>query len=341
MTKELEFSIILLVCHGGSFLRNALASLREINYPPNRFEVLIAGDADDQESRKITDIQSNIAECDIWYIGHINSKRSARLNAACAVARGRILAFADDDCTFFPDWLQRLNEVFQRAPESGIVGGPDELGHNASSFSLALDYVLNSLLGTGGLRQGRGLSVGQYYPRLWNMAVPREIVLQVAFKPKEELPQVFAESLMVHEDVELANRIKQSGKSIVFSPQLRVRHCRDTTFRSFVRRNFNMARTCRSLGVHRLPHVMLAVFVLSALVLAMFAISFYPARVAILTVTGIYMGLLLAGAVVGFKRTRRLPVLLIIPLLLVSLHVARGLGYLFPWRDKSGMGVYL
>jgi hypothetical protein len=53
---------------------------------------------------------------------------------------------------------------------------------------------------------------------------------------------VFNESFDVNEDVELAERIARTGKEAAYAPQVRVRHPRDTTLFSFLRRNFGMAQ---------------------------------------------------------------------------------------------------
>ncbi len=341
MIKKLEFSIILPLCHDIKFLRSHLKSLRQINFPSDRFEVLVVGADDDNESRKIAEKEAGIVEYDLKYIGSNSSKRSRRLNTACAIARGSVLVFSDDDCTFLPDWLQKIKEVIKREMNIGIIGGKDELEHNVSDFDIALDFVLNSFLGTGGLRQGANLSVGKYYPKLWNMAIPRDVTSSVALETREGFPQVFNEALIVHEDVDLAKRIEKSGKRIVFSPEIRVKHYRDTTFYSTVRRNFNMAHTCRLLGVHRFPHMILSIFVLSALVLTISSIFFQPLRIVFLICVGTYMTLLFVSTIGGLKQTRRLRVLLIIPVLTLSLHVSRGLGFLFPWKRSGRMEIGL
>lgn len=334
MTMRPEFSIILPVCHGGSFLRSALRALWRLDFPPALFEVLVAGADEDNESREIVEDEAATAKYNVRYIECIDSNRSRKLNAACAVARGRVLAFADDDCIFLPDWLQKLSEVLEREPEVGVVGGKDELESNGSAFDIALDSVLNSFSGTGGLRSAAGPRVGKYYPKLWNMAVPHDVALKVALKTEKGVPHVFNESLTVHEDVDLAERIEHSGKRIVFVPEVRIRHYRDTTLLSFVRNNFNIARTSRALGVHRLPHVALATFVFGTPALAVASFFLYPLRIVLLIFMGMYIATLLASAIRGFRRTRNLQVLAIIPWLLVSLHLARGLGYLFPWRSR-------
>ncbi len=213
------------------------------------------------------------------YIGVVRSNRSAQLNAAISQARGHILVFADDDCTFLPDWLHRLGNVFEHENNIGVVGGLDRAGTNEPAFNVALDYVLNSFAGTGGLRRSQGPRVGKYYPKLWNMAIPHEVALGVAITSPEGSSQVFNETLDVHEDVELIDRIEKTGKRIIYAPDLIVcipgiRRCR-----LFTGRSFNMARTSRSVGVHRLPHISLAAFAVGMIALTIASIVSESLRV--------------------------------------------------------------
>ena len=191
----------------------------------------------------------------------------------------------------------------------------------ARAFDLALDQVLHSFLGTGGLRSGRGVRVGRYYPRLWNMALPRDVIASM-------LPRVFDETLSVHEDVELAERIRGTGRRIVFAPELRIGHRRDTTFRSFVRRNFRMAVVAGKFGLHRWAHTVLAAATIGVPALVVASLIHPAARVALLAGLAVYGAMILGVSVQGAWERRRLKVLAIIPALVVSCHLARGLGYL-------------
>jgi GT2 family glycosyltransferase len=333
--RELEFTVILPVCHGGVSLVKALNSLSQVEYTADSFEVIVAGTHDDTESKNTVGAESARSMLDIKYIGCSDRKRVRALNAACSTARGRILVFADDDCIFRKEWLQKFSEVFSREDNIGIVGGQDELERKNSAFDLALDITLNSFFGTGGLRSGTGPRAGKYYPKLWNMAILREVALSVSLKTDKGLTLVFNESLSVHEDVDLADRIEQSGRRIIYAPEVRVGHERDTTFRDFVHRNFTMARVARVVGVHRLPHLALTTFALGGPALAIASFFVTPLRSVLLTCLGIYAAILLGVGISGFRRSGSVRVLAITTGLLVSLHLARGLGYLFPWHDPS------
>jgi GT2 family glycosyltransferase len=303
MSSDLHFSIILPVCHGGELLRAAMDSIRKLDYPPEQFEVIVKDE----------------------------TNRSAALNAACGEARGKWLAFADDDCVLWPDWLKALRAVTEREPDAGMIGGVDELVTDGSAFDLALDSVLNSFWGTGGLRRGAGVRAGRYYPRLWNMAIARDAIVPM-------LPRVFDESLDVHEDVELAERIRRAGRRIVFAPDWRVGHRRDTNYGSFVRRNFGMARVAGRTGIHRLPHTVLAACVIGALLFVPGSLFIAPLQPVLMFTAGVYGAVLLFCAVVGFVRARKLKVLAIIPALLVSCHFARGAGYLAGLASRRRAG---
>lgn len=335
MSPEIEFSVIIPICHGGPFLKAALESIALLNYPREQFEILFTGLQSDKELRQFVESDLVNRAIDISYIGVASSNKSVQLNAAISRARGRTLVFADDDCVFFPDWLQKIRSVLDKESDTGAIGGRDRTGEDGSSFSIALGCVLNSFMGTGGIRGRSGLSLGKYYPRLWNMAVPREVALSVLIRDPEGRIQVFDERLDVHEDVELMHRIEKAGKRIIHAPDVIVMHSRDTTLRSFARRSFNMARTCRSIGVHRFPHLCMAAFaVCFILLLAGSMLTDWP-RMPLALISLVYGAILIVSAVACFMRSKLPCVFVFLPLLLTVLYFSRGLGYLFPWPGRS------
>jgi hypothetical protein len=297
----------------------------------------VAGLKDDAESKSIVENEAGLATYTVRYLEFSGMNRAGLLNQACSAAKGNTLAFADDDCIFFPDWLTNLEHALNHGNTVGVIGGEDCLVGDTSSFGLALDHVLNSFLGTGGVRKGQGSRVGKYYPKLWNMAIPRDVATSVALGNEKGYLHIFNESLDVHEDVDLANRIERTGKQVLFAPEVRIGHYRDTTFTSFFLRNMAMARTCKSLRVHRIPHIMLASFILSITVLTVLSLIFPSLRSVLVIMTGAYVAVLLFSAFGGFRHTKRCSMFFMVPALLASLHVARGVGYLFPWNNKKAL----
>lgn len=292
----MEFSVILPVVHGGQFLAEAESTARALDFPRERFEVLLAGPA---------------------------ATRSAALNAACRRAAGRVLVFTDDDCVLPADWLRVLASVLAKNPDAAVIGGRDVLLQAALPFDLALDHVFNSFVGSGGLRHASGLR-GSYYPKLWGMAVLREAADAVAMTRGE----LFDETLVVNEDVDLTARIRHSGRTILYAPEWVVNHHRDTTFWSFVRRSFLAARVSRSIGAQTFPHAALAGFV-CGLALLPFLGGIWPAAHWVLAaIAGLYVLILLAEGIRAAVRSRSWRVALCVPCLLAACHLARGQGWL-------------
>lgn len=324
-----EVSIVLPVCHGGRFLSDALTSLRSIQFRKDQFEVVVSGDEHDYESRAILESESALVDYNMKFVEARRPIRSAKLNAAFAQTKGRILAFADDDCIFCPDWLEKITVILDQDESVGAVGGRDVLETRGTPFDLALDCILNSSVGVGTLRKGPSAALGKYYPKLWNMAVPRRVVESVSIDSSDG-PILFNEDLEVHEDVELMQRIERAGWQLVFAPNLVVRHRRDTSFRSFLKRNFNMAQACRSLGVHRFPHIVLTVLFSCAIFLGIGAIGVPPLRLPFEILLCLCVLQLMAAGVIAIIRTGNTLVMVLTPVLLYSLYAARVLGYLFP-----------
>ena len=177
-----DFSVILPVYHSGDLLAKALVALAAQDVGPERFEVLVAGPTDEAEAEEVTNAAAANADCSIRYLPVESRLRAKLMNAACAAAQGRILAVTDDDCVPGPAWLHTIGDAFEREPDAGIVGGPDRFVHRRGGFGLAHDWVLNSFVGTGGCRNAAGRSVGAYYPRLYNMAIPQQLAMELAFK---------------------------------------------------------------------------------------------------------------------------------------------------------------
>jgi cellulose synthase/poly-beta-1,6-N-acetylglucosamine synthase-like glycosyltransferase len=324
-----EMSVVIPVCHGGRFLRAALNSTLTLDYPPDRLELLVTGQAEDAGAREAAAQIAATAAFPVRYIPCASASRAAQLNRACAQAQGQLLVFTDDDCILPSDWLRAIEAALAAEPDIGAVGG-SEVGLATSAFDLALDWVLNAPVGSGGYRARRGKHLNRFYPKLWNMAVTREVVGSVALPPRDGVPGVFDDSLPVHEDVELMRRIEAAGYKLVFAPSVRVSHCRDTTFPSFWRRNFRMGRVCRREGLHRFPHRVLAAACVGIVLLAIAAAAFPALREPLAAVFGLYAALLLVSAIVGAAAARSVRAMCYIPLMLAGLHLARGLGYLFP-----------
>lgn len=322
MMNRSPYSVILPVCHGGNFLAEALESLKAVTSPEAGFEVIVAG-----EKEKMKNIDESDFTAPGWRIVECGGNRSEMLNAACAVARGDVWVFSDDDCIYPPDWLVQVEKSIQENRDASILGGADMLAPGASGFDVALDVALKSWIGTGGTRSNRDLKAGEYYPKLWNMTVMADAVKRAALDYPDS-KYIFDPALPVHEDVDLTERIKNLGGQVVYVPYVAVLHSRDTTFVDFFRRNMDMARICRQKGIHRLPHLFLAAALIGVPVLVTLSLL-VPALKGLFILYGLYIVAVAVMGVRGAVLNKRAALMILIPVLIISMHVARAVGYIF------------
>jgi GT2 family glycosyltransferase len=325
-----KYSVILPVCHGGEFLKQALVSLNNVSSPTGGHEVLVVGD-----KKAINKI--SVYGCDQAKLRIVESqgKRSEILNAACAAARGSVWVFADDDCVFPSDWLINVEKSLNENPEALVIGGTDSLAAGASGFDLALDVVLNSFLGTGGTRTDQRMKCGEYYPKLWNMiviaAAAKKVTLDILCAKL-----IYDPTLFVHEDVDLVKRIKKQGGKVVFAPYVRVEHSRDTTYTEFVKRNKLMARISGQKGIHRAAHLALAA-AFGGIPLSIIASVMFPMlKILFVLIYGFYILAAFATGVKGAVEKRRMILVMLVPALIVSMHFARAAGYVSLSEFQNG-----
>jgi GT2 family glycosyltransferase len=335
MPDDITFSVILPLYHRGDLLRCALAALRAIDYPADRFEVLVPGPPNDPAQAIVREAASG-APFRMDYVPVAGTTRAAHLNGAIAVSRGEFLAFADDDVFVLPDWLARLEAIFRREPGAAMVGGVDLAVDAEGLFDVAFDAALHSVLSSGRSRVGNGVRAGPYYPRLWNMALPRGVAMEAALAQADGSRQVFNPAVPVHEDVELGRRVRRLSRPIVFDPDLKVRHRRKTTFGAMVRRDFVIARTCRAEGLQPWGHRALSGALVAGAGLAAGAIFWPPLAWVLATLGGAYALLLAIVGAQAVIEKRRAGVLILAPLITAGLHLARAAGYLVGAKKVSG-----
>lgn len=136
------FSIIIPTRDRSEQLSRCLQALTVLTYPRERFEVIIVDDGGRiPVSRALAPFR---AKLDLKLLIQRSGGPAAARNAGAAQAKGRFLAFTDDDCTPASDWLSALAARFAVAPER-VFGGqvlnalPDNLCSSASQ--LVNDYL--------------------------------------------------------------------------------------------------------------------------------------------------------------------------------------------------------
>lgn len=200
-------------------LDDCLAALFAVDYPRDRFEVIVVDDGSRDETAEV----ARRYPCR-YLANDRNRGQSYSRNAGARLASGEILAFIDSDCVASPEWLRELIPFFSWssvAAVGGLVAGfyeqsrLDRYEMVASSLNMGDRLIL--------MADDRSMA---YVPTC-NLLVRREAFLAV---------DGLREDLRVGEDVDLCWRLRAAGWRLVYSPTGSVRHRHRNSLRGMLGR---------------------------------------------------------------------------------------------------------
>lgn len=193
----MEFSIIIPAKNEEHNLKACFESLASIEYPADRFEVLLIDNGS-------TDSTVQVAES---YGATVFLKPDLTIsglrNFGAAQAGGDILAFLDADCTVVPDWLTTA-DVWADKKEVCCFGGPPEIPDDATWVQKSWYLV----------REKSEQVTDVDWLESMNMFVRKDVFMAVAG---------FDESLTTCEDYDLSLRLQEHGR-IVADKSVRAVH---------------------------------------------------------------------------------------------------------------------
>lgn len=114
------FSIVIPTHNRPKQLATCLESLSHLDYPRDRFEVIVVDDGSPVVLETIVDRfrdRLNVILLTQNCIGPSGAR-----NTGVKTAKGDFLSFIDDDCAPAKDWLRNLSDLFLRAPDRAIGG---------------------------------------------------------------------------------------------------------------------------------------------------------------------------------------------------------------------------
>lgn len=331
MTSIPSFVIIIPVFHSIEDLGRCLSSLEGLDYPKEAFHVVLV------DCHMVNGVRQFATERLPKYalsaslvclperarIGPdwlIEWRMNEARNYAVQRVAGRCYVFTEDDCTFEADWLHKIEAAL--TDEVGAIGGPDILPGGMSWSARVIDCVLNSFLGTAGMRGGDGCGARRYHPRKQNMAVPAWVLNRVG---------TFSEERPLAGEIEMASRIRVAGLEIKFLPDNPVWHRRVTTFRNFLRLTaYTASEKVRLMRDKKTfiqsSHFFIIVAGVLGTVIGAASLVSSHLRVLFVILAAAYLVGLLSTAVASAVRTRSVPVGFGVLMFLPSYHFSLTFG---------------
>ncbi len=220
-----NFTVVIPTYNRGWQLEECLGSLARLDYPRDRFDVVVV---DDHSARPPKDIVAGFRDrIRVELIVQPHGGPARARNAGATVAQGDFLAFTDDDCTPAADWLLRLAERFAGAPGHAI-GGRTINRLSMNPYSTASQLLIDYLYAYFPRRKGRFFTSN-------NLAVPTHLFRELGGFDTS-MP------LAAAEDREFCVRWTEHGHPLLEAPEAVVEHAHTLDFRGFCRQHFNYGR---------------------------------------------------------------------------------------------------
>lgn len=218
-----KVSIIIPVKAINDYVREAIPHYMELDYPD--FEVFVFPDEVTEE----TFPYENVKVIPSGKVGPADKR-----DLAMKYATGDIYAFIDDDAWPRKDWLKNAVKELE-SPDVGAVGGPAVTAPNDTLMQKASGKVYESFLCSGKYTY-------RYIPGKRredddlpsvNLIVKKEIFKQINGFDSEFYPG---------EDTKLCMDIVNTGKKLIYSPDVLVYHHRRTMYKAHLKQVTNYAR---------------------------------------------------------------------------------------------------
>ena len=244
---------------------------------------------------------------------------AAGLNAAIAVARGTVIVRCDAHAVLPGDYVATAVRLLRETGAANVGGLQRAVG--AGGWQGAIAIAMTSPLGVGDSRFHYGSRPGPVdtvYLGVFDRAVLDEV-------------GGFDESLIRNQDYELNHRLRQRGHVVWFDPSLVVEYRPRSSLIALGRQYFDYGRWKRTMlatNPSALRWRQLAPIALVLGLVGSLALAFTPWRRAAAVVPALYAAFVVVGGLVEAAR-RRQPSGTLLPLVLPTMHLAWGLGFLF------------
>ncbi len=223
------FSIVVPTYSRPKQLATCLQALTRLNYPRDRFEVIIVDDGSETPLKTV--IALFCKQMNVKLISQANAGPAMARNTGAARAKGEYLAFTDDDCIVAPDWLKFLAARFVNTPDH-LIGGRtlNNLPNNpySTTSQLIVDIVY---------RQYNADPNKASFFASNNLAIATHLFHYVGG---------FDSSFRTSEDREFCERWLSYGFQMIYVQEAVIYHAHHLNFRTFCQQHFNYGR-----GAHR------------------------------------------------------------------------------------------
>jgi glycosyltransferase involved in cell wall biosynthesis len=224
---QYHFSIVIPTYERPRQLAACLDSLAKLDYPRDRFEVIVVDDGSKAPPKDV--VASFRDELNLILLAQPNGGPASARNAGAREAKGAFLAFTDDDCTPAPTWLTKFALRLADTPDH-MIGGWVINALRGNIFTASSQLMTDAVYEYYNHDSGR-----QHFFTSNNLAVPAEM-----FRALGGFDMTFP--LPASEDREFCERWLSRGNQMTYAPEAVVYHSHEMALGGFFKHYFNYGR---------------------------------------------------------------------------------------------------
>ena len=335
MESEPFVSIVIPTTGKIKFIRGLVKSVIELDYPKDKFELILIGDKPTDLMEKHSTIAKEAGVNTI--VKYVPVAAGQKRNIGSEKAKGSLIAFTDDDTILRNDWIKNsIRHLIENEKYVG-VGGPNYTPKEEMPFAKAVGRIFGSkFLFSFRYTIGHSKAKEIAHNPTCNYIIKKDVVNEIKFH----------ETLWPGEDAEFDIRVLNAGYKILYAPDVVVWHHRRPRPTAFLKQMFNYGKTRaqvtkmhpKSFDARYFVFVIAFMILISLYYIAWNKISILDNEISINIphfLLGAYFGILgLAGLLVGYQ-TKKLKQGLYAPLVLFIQHFGFSLGLIFGFLKKA------
>jgi glycosyltransferase involved in cell wall biosynthesis len=219
---ELKISAVICTHNRSEYLKNAIQSLINQNIPKERYEIIVVDNRSDDNTKEIVEQFSK--DNTVRYLFEPDLGLCSARNTGWQNARGKYIAYLDDDAIAGPEWLGKIVEVFETVdPRPGCVGGKVDPVWEEKRPEWLSDRLFEVLAIVNWSDTPHAIkNVDKEWLVGTNIAIPRETIEDIGgFSPRLDRS---GGTLLSNGDTFLERQIVQQGYSVYYHPDILVNH---------------------------------------------------------------------------------------------------------------------
>ena len=314
-------STLLVTRNEKDYIRLSMMSLINQTYPKDKYEIIVIdGNSNDGTLDEIKALQCKYST-DSFKIKLLNNEKlilSAGWNIGIKAAKGNYVLRIDAHSTIALDYVEKCVETISRVDAVGVGG--ILVTESLSGGDEAVPLVLSSPFGVGNSIFRVSGKEG-YADTASYLLYKKEIFEKAGY---------FDEEMVRNQDIEEHSRIKKAGGRLYFNPKIIATYYSRNTVKKMLKQAYgngqwNMVLLKKDKSALSIRHLIPFAFVVFLIAAFIFGFLWHPIWLIGLGVICLH---LLLGLYFAAKKTNKLKLILKMPILYISLHIAYGLGYI-------------